>query len=294
MGQCARNGNQETVRGFLIPDNFALGDRQSVVQTDIFAVDFVLGNADIVERHVFDGGGVGRGRAFGNGAQIGAGDRIFGVMTRDAHAGAVDKIITRHEQNDQKQDKNIHHSPLRFIKSLANISGKFNRKTIFNARDMQMKKYLLILLLAGCGFHPMFVGDDADVYVPPIRGINGIELRNALNAKFGGQHDSNAQFTLTVNLADPVTQYKALEPTGDASWREVQLTASYTLTRGDETIATGQERASESYAFVRYLVAANASYNNAVQNTIKQLSDKISTRVFAETYKYAQKTPAQQ
>ncbi|MDE6571373.1 MAG: hypothetical protein K2L95_04135 [Alphaproteobacteria bacterium] len=157
-----------------------------------------------------------------------------------------------------------------------------------------MKKYLLILLLAGCGFHPMFVGQDADVYVPPISGINGIELRNALNAKFGGQRDSNAEYTLTVNLAEPVTQYKALEPTGDASWREVQLRATYTLMRGDEKIASGHEQASESYAFVRYLVAANASYNNAVQNTIKQLSEKISTRVFAETYKYTQPATDQQ
>ncbi len=132
----------------------------------------------------------------------------------------------------------------------------------------------------------MFSGHSTDVYVPPISGINGIELRNALNAKFGGARDPNAMYKLTINLAEPVTTYKALQNTGDASWREVQVAASYTLSTGDETLATGYETASESYAFVRYLVAANASYNNAVANTINVLADKISARVIAEINAY--------
>jgi hypothetical protein len=36
---------------------------------------------------------------------------------------------------------------------------------------------------------------------------------------------------------------------------------------------------------VRYLVASNASYNNAVMNTIHQLSEKISMRVITEIQK---------
>lgn len=152
-----------------------------------------------------------------------------------------------------------------------------------------MKKIIVLLFLAGCGFTPMFIDHDTDIYVPPISGINGIELRNALNAKFGGQHDSNARYTLTVSLNAPVTQYKALEKTGDATWREIRLTASYTLARDGVQIARGTETASESYTFVRYLVAANASYNNAVQNTIGVLAEKIGTRAIAQTHKYSQK-----
>lgn len=148
-----------------------------------------------------------------------------------------------------------------------------------------MKKILLFLLLTSCGFTPMFSGQDTDIYVMPIRGINGIELRNALNAKFGGQKGPDATYTLTVNLGDPITQYKALEPTGDASWQEIVLRATYTLTQGDQVLATGSESASESYTFVRYLVAANASYNNAVNNTIAVLAEKIGARAIAETKK---------
>ena len=61
--------------------------------------------------------------------------------------------------------------------------------------DAVMKKFLLLfvlILVAGCGFKPMFSGQDTNIYVEPISGINGIDLRNALWAKFGGQHGADA------------------------------------------------------------------------------------------------------
>ena len=136
----------------------------------------------------------------------------------------------------------------------------------------------------------MFSGTDTDIYVAPISGINGIDLRNALWARFGGQREPSATYTLNVRLENPVTQYKALQQTGDADWQEISLTASYTLLYGDRQIASGTERAAESYTFVRYLVASNASYNNAVQNAIRVLAEKISTRAIAETYEHSHET----
>ena len=148
-----------------------------------------------------------------------------------------------------------------------------------------MKKMFLFLclFLTACSFKPVFSGNDTDVYVTPISGINGIELRNALNANFGGMHEQNAKYTLTVDLKNPSTRYKAFERTGDASWQEVKLNASYVLKENGKEIARGSESASESYTFVRYLVASNASYNNAVMNTIHVLAEKIGMRVIAET-----------
>ena len=141
------------------------------------------------------------------------------------------------------------------------------------------------LFLTACSFKPVFSGNDTDVYVAPISGINGIELHNALNANFGGMHEQNAKYTLTVDLKNPSTRYKAFERTGDASWQEVKLNASYVLKEKGKEIARGSESASESYTFVRYLVASNASYNNAVMNTIHVLAEKISMRVITETQK---------
>ncbi len=148
-----------------------------------------------------------------------------------------------------------------------------------------MKKLVLFLMLAGCSFRPVFSGSDVDVYVAPISGINGIELRNSLNAKFGGIHEDNAKYNLTVNLSEPQTRYKALDRAGSATWQEVKLTASYVLKAGQQEIAHGTESAAESYTFVQYLVASNASYNNAVLNTIQVLAEKISMHVITETQK---------
>lgn len=145
---------------------------------------------------------------------------------------------------------------------------------------------LFVLCLTGCGFRPMYSGTSTDIYVTPISGINGIDLRNALWAKFGGQHSSDAKYTLIVDLDEPVTQYKALEQTGDATWQEVSLIAKYSLLYDGKQIASGTERVAESYTFVSYLVASNASYNNAVQNAIRVLSEEIGARAIAETYKY--------
>ena len=154
-----------------------------------------------------------------------------------------------------------------------------------------MKKIICILslvLLSGCGFQPMFRNQTTDIYVAPISGINGIELRNELWAKFGNQYTPDATYKLKVQLNTPRTKYKALEQTGDATWQEVSLNATYTLWHNDKQIATGSDSASESYPFVSYLVASNASYNNAVKNVIRTLSEQISARVITETYKYEQ------
>ena len=152
-----------------------------------------------------------------------------------------------------------------------------------------MKKLFLLLIVSACSFHPVFSGDKTDIYVAPISGINGIELRNSLNSQFGGIHEQNAKYNLTVNLSEPITQYKAFERAGDAVWQEVKLNASYVLKQGDKQIASSTESAAESYTFVRYLVASNASYNNAVLNAIHQLSEKISMRVISEIQKQENK-----
>ncbi|MFQ6760380.1 MAG: LPS assembly lipoprotein LptE [Alphaproteobacteria bacterium] len=148
-----------------------------------------------------------------------------------------------------------------------------------------MKKIIALLLLCGCGFRPMFSGTDNDIYVEKIAGINGIELRNALNAKFGGAHDASAPYKLVVSLDAPSRTYRGLDTTGTATWQAIKLNAKYDLYMGDKKIASGSESAAESYTFVQYLVAANAAYNNAVQNAVSVLADKIGARAIAETQK---------
>ena len=158
-----------------------------------------------------------------------------------------------------------------------------------------MKKILtlaLTLTLLSCGFTPMYSADtisgtaiQRDIFITPISGTNGIDLRNALRAKFGTDNDSpSAKYTLSVDLKNPETILKALQITGDATWQEVRLTAHYILkeTATGNVIVTATDTASESYTFVRDLVAAKASHNNAAQNATRILAEKISTRVNAK------------
>jgi len=150
----------------------------------------------------------------------------------------------------------------------------------------------LLIALCACGFSPMYSTDkDAgvavhhDIFIAPISGTNGIDLRNALRAKFGTDNDSaSAKYLLTVDLQQPATIFKALQKTGDATWQEVRLTARYELRESatGNVIVKATDTASESYTFVRDLVAAQASYNNAVRNATRMLSEKISTRVNAK------------
>ena len=148
----------------------------------------------------------------------------------------------------------------------------------------------LLIALCACGFSPMHATRDnasstRDIFIAPISGTNGVDLRNALRAKMNAHNDTaaNAKYTLTVDLKRPETIFKALQITGDATWQEVRMTANYILTDADgNKIVSATDTASESYTFVRDLVAANASYNSAVQSTIRILSEKISTRVTAK------------
>ena len=148
----------------------------------------------------------------------------------------------------------------------------------------------LALTLACCGWSPMYKSENnlqgrtRYIYIAPISGTNGIDLRNALKAKFGTDNEADAKYILNVDLAAPYTVYKAIQLTGDATWQEVRLVANYKLldAKSNDVIVTGHDTASESYTFVRDLVAAQASYNNAIQSSIRVLSEKIETRVNAK------------
>ena len=147
-----------------------------------------------------------------------------------------------------------------------------------------------LLIFSGCGFSPVYSpsaemsAPSADVYVATISGTNGIDLRNSLRAKFETDNNIGAKYTLKVDLQKPQTAYKAIQITGDATWQEVRMTATYVLTETNSgrEILNAKDTASESYTFVRDLVAAQASYNNAVQSTLRLLSEKIVTRINAE------------
>jgi len=142
--------------------------------------------------------------------------------------------------------------------------------------------------LCACGFVPMYSdgralrAELADVHIAPIAGTNGIDLRNYLILAWNTANDPNAKYELKVKLNDPITIYKGLQRSGDATWEEVRMTASWTLSADGKVIAQASETASESYTFVSDLVSASAAKTNATQNAIAGIAQKIEMKVNAK------------
>ena len=151
---------------------------------------------------------------------------------------------------------------------------------------------VLCSVLASCGFSPMYskelTTETEQIYIETISGTNGIDLRNALKARLGTDNSAVPKYVLKINMNKPDTIYKAIQITGVASWQEVRLRANYTLTDAEtgEKLVTAADTASESYNFVPDMVASQASYNNAVQNAIRILADRIEMRVNTKLNNY--------
>jgi hypothetical protein len=147
---------------------------------------------------------------------------------------------------------------------------------------------VITLALGACGFTPMYEENRKlqdkmlEIYIAPIEGTDGIDLRNHLVSKWNTNNSPDTKYKLVVKLNKPATVYKALQRSGDATWEEVRMTASWTLSEKSKIITKSSESASESYTFVTDLVSANASKNSAIQNAIKIISDNIELKVNAK------------
>jgi hypothetical protein len=125
----------------------------------------------------------------------------------------------------------------------------------------------------------------SDIYIAPIAGTNGIDLRNYLILGWNTPNNPDAKYRLSVSLNEPATIYKGLQRSGDATWEEIRINASWTLSAGKKVIIRSSESASESYAFVSDLVSANASKISATNNAIRQISERIEAKVNAKLKK---------
>jgi archaellin len=121
-----------------------------------------------------------------------------------------------------------------------------------------------------------------DIYIAPIAGTNGIDLRNRLILGWNTANAGGEKYRLTVRLNEPATIFKGLQRTGDATWEEIRIDASWVLSADDETIAQSRETASESYTFVSDLISANASKTAAIRHAVNSIGDKIEIKVNAK------------
>jgi hypothetical protein len=148
----------------------------------------------------------------------------------------------------------------------------------------QILTLALTLTLFSCGFKPMHVTKELQqtrsIQIETIAGTNGVDLRNNLRSIWGITGDSGGEYILQVKLQGPSRRFKGIQMTGDATWQTVRIEAEYKLSDAEGNILlSAVDFAEDSYTFVQDLVAAQASYNNSVQSTIRLLAEKIALRV---------------
>ncbi len=156
-----------------------------------------------------------------------------------------------------------------------------------------MKKIILflVLFLTACGFHPMYSYDSSEniqtktesIFVKPIVGVYGIEMRNYLRTLLNPYGDPKTnKYELIVNLHTNEI-YKGIQKTGDATWIDIQVYADYELKNLEtkEVLFKGNDSASESYPVVQDLIAATSSKETATRNAIRVLSENIGIKVQA-------------
>ena len=145
------------------------------------------------------------------------------------------------------------------------------------------------LLLAGCGFHPLYAdrdrnGFDADlasIKVNTIADRQGqllaIALRDALNPT-GAQ--VGTRYTLDVSL-ESIRQDIGLRADGTASRSEIAMTAKFVLKdiKANQAVLQGTTHSVSSYNVLTDNYATVVASQNAEQGTVQEVGDDIFVRL---------------
>jgi len=147
----------------------------------------------------------------------------------------------------------------------------------------------MALLLAGCGFHPLYAprsesGFDADlasIKVNTIADRQGqelaIALRDALNPT--GAH-VDMRYTLDVQLSSS-RQDIGLRADGTASRSEVTMTAKFVLrdAKANKAVLQGTTHSVSSYDVLTDNYATVVASQNAQERTVQEVGEDILTRL---------------
>lgn len=148
------------------------------------------------------------------------------------------------------------------------------------------------LLLAGCGFHPLYAnhgrsGFDADLASIKVNTINdrsgqvlAITLRDGLNPR-GARVEM--RYTLDVQVTSGIEDL-GLRPDGTASRREVTTTAKFTLKdvkKTDDTtvVLQGSTHSVSSYDVLADNYATVVAQHSAEERTMHDIGDDILLRL---------------
>jgi LPS-assembly lipoprotein len=138
------------------------------------------------------------------------------------------------------------------------------------------------LLLAGCGFHPMYGGNGkvgpelASIYVEPVPERDGYELRNQLIDLLGSDgREAGKTYTLKLTLTE-ASNGVALQNDATITRYDDTLTVKYSLTD-----AKGKEVTSGTQSSLASYNTSNAPYSTLAvqQDSDRRAADDIADRI---------------
>jgi LPS-assembly lipoprotein len=148
----------------------------------------------------------------------------------------------------------------------------------------------LLTLVAGCGFHPLYVDDPEHPALAPqlaaihVRQINdryGQEMTNELRDAFD-PHSSGTEQAYELSVALLETKADLLQrQDGTASRTDSSLTAQWSLTRlsDKKVVVSGTSRALTGHDVLPNEYANVVAINTDVTRAIHEVSAEIETRV---------------
>ncbi|HEY1707353.1 MAG TPA: LPS assembly lipoprotein LptE [Rhizomicrobium sp.] len=142
------------------------------------------------------------------------------------------------------------------------------------------------LLLSACGFHPLYATQGQDsgagrifssVYVEPISGDAGYEMRNSLiNLLSASDRVTDWRYRLTVTLHDEL-EGSALQNDASITRYNYTLTADYTLT--DAKTATVIKKGKDSSLTAYNVVQSPYATLIAQKDAQRRAGDEIAERI---------------
>jgi LPS-assembly lipoprotein len=155
----------------------------------------------------------------------------------------------------------------------------------------------LLLLLGGCGLHPLYQGGNQGVVAQtldgielgPIAGQSGWLMRDALAQRIGKGGSAAARYRLDVVLDDQITGF-GIRSNNTVTRERRSLRARYKLVDlSDQTIlldATAGSDAGIDVVTSEYAVIA------AEQTALENLSNAVADQIVARVALYAARNPA--
>ena len=145
---------------------------------------------------------------------------------------------------------------------------------------MKRAMILACLLLAGCGFHPLYASRTApqlaSVFVEPIPERDGYEMRNQLIDLFNSDgQEAGKRYRLTVTLNE-ASQGIALQNDATITRYNQTLDAKFTLSDAQgNTLYQGAQSELAAYNVVQSPYATLAAQQDASKRAAQDLAERI-------------------